>query len=190
MTNGIGQKIKELRTAKGWTLKELGHKTSLSAGYLSLVERDLTSINITSLQAVADALAVEVNTFFAPPVAVSSNITRSHERPIFFTAGSNNAYFSLASNLPPEKSVLEPIIVQMKPEKDAKAGATLITHPGEEFGLILEGIVTLILENKEYELYPGDSYHILAQTPHMTANRTNRMAQVLHITTPKMFNKN
>ena len=39
----IGQKIKELRVAKGLTQEELADRSELSKGFISQLERDLTS---------------------------------------------------------------------------------------------------------------------------------------------------
>ena len=39
----IGKKIKNLRLEKGLTQEELGERTDLSKGYISQLERDLSS---------------------------------------------------------------------------------------------------------------------------------------------------
>ena len=188
MNESLGVKIKELRTVKGWTLKEFGEKCSLSAGYLSLIERSLTSVNITSLQNIAKALDIDISSFFTPPRQAESCVVRSHEQVLFTTESSQDIYYSLAGRMPAGKGQLEPIIVQMKPEKEPKKHSP-VSHDGEEFGYILEGIVTLIIENKEYELYHGDSYHILSDTPHVIMNCTGRIAKILYVNTPKVFQR-
>ena len=50
MKADIGQKIKELRISKGFTLKELSRRSDLSISFLSQVERGLASIAVTSLE--------------------------------------------------------------------------------------------------------------------------------------------
>ena len=42
----IGKKIKELRVAKGLTQEELADRSELSKGFISQLERDLTSPSI------------------------------------------------------------------------------------------------------------------------------------------------
>ena len=39
----IGKKLKELRTQNGLTLEELANRSELTKGFLSQLERDLTS---------------------------------------------------------------------------------------------------------------------------------------------------
>lgn len=46
------------------------------------------------------------------------------------------------------------------------------THPGEEFGYVLEGTATFELSGQPPQvLKPGDSFFIPANTPHMAHNR-------------------
>lgn len=45
----IGSKIKELRIAKGLTQEELADRAELSKGFISQLERDLTSPSIATL---------------------------------------------------------------------------------------------------------------------------------------------
>ena len=65
MTNDIGVKIKQLRNMKKLTLKELSAKTDLSIGFLSQVERGVTSLAIASLENIAAALDVDLSYFFS-----------------------------------------------------------------------------------------------------------------------------
>ena len=51
----IGRKIKDLRIAKGLTQEELADRSELSKGFISQLERDLTSPSIATL---ADILQV------------------------------------------------------------------------------------------------------------------------------------
>jgi uncharacterized protein (DUF1015 family) len=59
MHKEIGEKINELRSANGMTLKELGDKANLSVSFLSQAERGLTSITINTLKKIAQAFEVD-----------------------------------------------------------------------------------------------------------------------------------
>ena len=186
MPDIIGKTIKECRNSKNMSLRELGEQSNLSASYLSMVERGVSSISITSLQNVAKALEVPASVFFDSPPASTSYVLRSQNRPFVVREGTPGIYYSLASQLPEGQSTLEPVILQLTPEKE-HSEKTPIAHDGEEFIYVLEGIVTLWIENKVYEMYPEDSYHIMSNTPHNLANFSNRMARILCVNTPKFF---
>jgi mannose-6-phosphate isomerase-like protein (cupin superfamily) len=188
LENKLGIMIKKKRSEKGWSLKNLGTETGLSQGYLSLIERGQTSVNITSLKAIANALSQDINDFFEAPAKHSGSILRSYEREVCYVDGKGYVCQSLAGKMSDEESVLEPIIAIMAPETDRTRVQTL-SHEGEEFLMVLEGIVTVILDGREFELYPGDSYHIMSKVPHYVGNFTNRIAQMLMVNTPKIFKK-
>ncbi len=65
MIDDIGKKIKKLRTNKKLTLKELSERTNLSIGFLSQLERGLTTVAIDSLTKIAKELDVNLTYFFS-----------------------------------------------------------------------------------------------------------------------------
>ena len=100
----IGEKIKALRTAQNLTLKQLSEMTNLSIGFLSQMERGLSSIAIDTLENVANVLGVSLGSFFEesaaapdadpvihsfslPATPVSPQITGTHlsAKPLAFT---------------------------------------------------------------------------------------------------------
>ena len=54
----IGEKIKRLRLQRGLTQEELADRCELSKGFISLVERNLTSPSIATLEAFALSVAL------------------------------------------------------------------------------------------------------------------------------------
>ena len=60
----IGKKIKELRVAKGLTQEELADRSELSKGFISQLERDLTSPSIATLMDILQCLAQPSQNFF------------------------------------------------------------------------------------------------------------------------------
>ena len=60
----IGQKIKRLRVLKGLTQEELADRAELSKGFISQVERDLTSPSIATLVDILQCLGTTISEFF------------------------------------------------------------------------------------------------------------------------------
>lgn len=56
----VGQFIRSLRTSREWTLRDLSQRCNLSVSFLSQVERGLSSLTITSLDAICGALGVSL----------------------------------------------------------------------------------------------------------------------------------
>ena len=60
----IGARVKALRTSKKLTLKQLSELSGLSIGFLSQLERGLSSIAIDSLAKLADILPRRLSSTF------------------------------------------------------------------------------------------------------------------------------
>ena len=61
----IGGKIKQLRMKNGLTLEELAERSELTKGFLSQLERNLTSPSIATLEDILEALGTTLGEFFA-----------------------------------------------------------------------------------------------------------------------------
>ena len=60
----IGAKIKLLRIKNQLTLEELANRSELTKGFLSQVERNLTSPSIATLEDILEALGTSLGEFF------------------------------------------------------------------------------------------------------------------------------
>ena len=60
----IGSKIKDLRIKNGLTLEELASRSELTKGFLSQLERDLSSPSISTLEDILEALGTNLSDFF------------------------------------------------------------------------------------------------------------------------------
>ena len=61
----IGPKLRELRIAKNLTQEELADRAELSKGFISQLERDLTSPSIATLVDILQCLGTTINEFFS-----------------------------------------------------------------------------------------------------------------------------
>lgn len=180
----IGKKIKELRTAKNLTLKELSEKTGLSTGFLSQLERGLTTAAIDTLERISEALGVDWGYFFAAPKERKECVVRSYERQIFLSEDSKFIHYHLSNDI--RNMEMLPRMIEMLPSS-REENVELYNHEGEEFIYILEGILTLFVGERRYELYPGDSAHVHSSMNHNWANYTNRMVKLISVNTPNKF---
>ena len=186
MTSDVGKKIKELRTKHHLTLKDLSAKTSLSIGYLSQLERGLTTVAIDSLMNVATALDVTLSYFLDEPKHKKDFIIRSYEREVFQVENNQIIQIQLTNDI--ENKDMLPRIFEILPTNSTEE-VTLYPHIGEEFVYVLEGILTLLINNERHELFPGDSAHYSSKLQHNWANNTNRTVKLLTVHTPNLFKK-
>ena len=173
----IGEKIKELRTQKGLTQEELADRAELSKGFISQLERDLTSPSIATLVDILQCLGTNLDEFF-------TNTTK--EQIVF----NKNDYFE---KIDPElgntvewiipnaqKNMMEPINLTLDPN-----GSTYPDNPheGEEFGFVLQGSITLHFGSKTYKAKKGESFYFKASKTHyICAGKSG--ARLIWVSTP------
>lgn len=182
----IGARIKDLRTEQKLTLKQLSELSGLSAGFLSQLERGLSTIAIDSLSTLAEILNVSLSSFFqGNEETVTDPVVHSFNRP--FNQVNPQIIQYILSHQAASFHVL-PRIFQLLPMANAEMDKLEIyCHEGEEFIYVLEGIVTVLLADSQYTLYPGDSIQILSNVPHNWINYTNQTAKILTVNYPNPF---
>lgn len=176
----IGEAVKKLRKERGYTLKDVSEQVNLSIGYLSQFERGITTIAVEQLVKIADMLGVSANYFFSDHISREEVVTRSYDQKVIRVIN-QNIYKSLSTH--PEGKEMLPKIVEMLPATNNEHVA-VYPHEGEEFIYILEGVLTLIIDGSEQQLFPGDSAHYSSSRPHNWANYTNKMVKFIAVHTP------
>lgn len=184
MIDDVGRKIKELRTNKNLTLNDLSTKCGLSTGYLSQLERGLTTIAIDTLSDLSDLFGVELSHFFSGSKESKNVIIRSYEKEVSQINSNQFIYYNLTNDI--NDKVLLPRYIEILPT-NCKEDIKTYSHEGEEFIYILEGILTLILDDEKFELFPGDSAHYSSTRLHNWANCTNRTVKFITTHTPNFL---
>lgn len=182
----IGLQIKALRTGNNMTLKQLSEQTELSIGFLSQLERGMSSVAIDSLEKIALALDVPLTSFF------NESSPKDHEPVVHnfelqATPVSEQIFQYILSKDEMDFGFLPRIFTLMPFANFESDDLEMYSHTGEEFIYVLEGIVTLLLGNRQYTLYPGDSVQIHSTEPHNWVNSTNKVAKMLTVNTPNPF---
>ena len=200
MHQNIGEKVKELRTGSRMTLKELSEATDLSTGFLSQFERGLTTIAIDSLSKIAAALGVEITYFFGSTASGSGIVRKSYQHNVTQVMNSTT-YRSLVQG--EDEKPVTPKLVEIMPMENllrlcracyeddtGEAPGTqdmeleTFAHDGEEFIYVLEGILTLVLDDETHALYPGDSAYYRSGIRHNWANHTSKPVKFLALNIP------
>jgi transcriptional regulator with XRE-family HTH domain len=177
----VGQKIRALRLGNNLTQEELASRLELTKGYISQLENNKTSPSMATLFNILEVLGTDVHQFFSKE---NDQVVTFKEED--FYEKEDDALQHVISWIVPNavKYEMEPIMIKIMP------GGTSIKddpHPGEEFGYILEGSVTLVLNTNKYTLKKGETFYYLANQPHYLMNHTNAPCKVLWISTPPTF---
>jgi transcriptional regulator with XRE-family HTH domain len=172
----IGARVRELRSQRQLTLQALADMTGLSASLLSLVERGKTSPSIGTLVSVAHALGLHMNDL---------------------VPGENRSWASPVTRRADQRQFSSPEGVTRRVIKDDRArgveiaineyapggrsAESLLHHEGYEYGMVLEGTLTVFLANGHHVLKAGDSIGYDSTRPHRICNESKRAARALWV---------
>jgi transcriptional regulator with XRE-family HTH domain len=173
MDLAVGQRIRDLRHEHKLSLETIADRTDLSIGFLSQIERGLSSPSLRVLATLADVLGVGIAALFgASPNADGAPdqvVTRGLQRPELklWRTGVSKQLLSPAS---PDNR-LNLFLVHLEP--GGSTGDELYTHDGEEAGLVLEGEMMLTVDSETWSLKTGDSFRFASRRPHRFSNPAN-----------------
>ncbi|MBO4885017.1 MAG: cupin domain-containing protein [Clostridia bacterium] len=178
----IGEKIKRLRLQRGLTQEELADRCELSKGFISLLERDLTSPSIATLGDVLECLGTDLAAFFTE---------HAEEKLVFseddtYIKEDDEVLKGTIRWLVPtaQKNEMEPILVEMESSGETEWDNP---HEGEEFGYVLAGAVQIELGDRIVKARKGESFYFKTTEPHRLVNPGKASCRFLWISTPPSF---
>lgn len=175
----IGNKLRDLRVMKGLTQEELANRAELSKGFISQVERDLTSPSIATLIDILQCLGTNISDFFNDTGDEQVVFSKSD----YFEKTDvdlNNQIKWIIPNA--QKNMMEPILLTLE-----AGGSTYPDNPheGEEFGYVLQGSITLHIGAKTYRAKKGESFYFIPDKKHHITSKSG--ATLLWVSSPPSF---
>lgn len=164
----VGARIRKLRHERKMSLHMLADRTSLSIGFISQIERGISSPSLGALTSLADALDVSLSRLFEPSPAGGSQgeiVVRTASRGKL-TAWRSGIYKQLLTADTPSRFSF--FLMTMEP--GATSGTELYAHQGEEAGFVVQGRLRLTVDNRTWTLSRGDSFHFASNHPHRFEN--------------------
>lgn len=179
--NNIGSKLKELRVQKGLTQEELADRAELSKGFISQLERDLTSPSIATLVDILQVLGTDLQEFFSE---------RREEQIVFSPSDYFEKIDEECGNMTEwiipnaQRNIMEPIRLTLQP-----GGSTYPDNPheGEEFGYVLSGSITIHLGNRAIRAKKGESFYFTPSSTHYISAGAKTGASLIWVSSPPSF---
>ncbi len=175
----IGAKLKELRVLKGLTQEELADRAELSKGFISQVERELTSPSIATLMDILQCLGTTIGEFFNETPEEQIVFGKADYFEKNDSEYKNNVKWIIPNA---QKNTMEPLLLTLEAE-----GSTYPDNPheGEEFGYVLSGAISIHLGNKVYKAKKGESFYYTADKKHYLTSKSG--ASLIWVSSPPSF---
>lgn len=180
----LGEKVRHIRLRQKWTLDEASKRAGLAKSTLSKIENEQISPSFDVVQKLAAGLGIDVPQLFVsshePLISGRRSITLNGEGKPHPTR--TYAHELLAGELTHKKMVPFKTTVHARSFDDF---ADWVRHSGEEFLLVLSGVITFFSEFYEpVELSEGDSLYYDAGMGHVCVSKSQQDAQILWVCTP------
>jgi transcriptional regulator with XRE-family HTH domain len=179
MSLEVGKQLRAVRTAFGLSQRELAKRAGVTNGMVSLIEQDRVSPSVGSLQKILSAFPMTMAEFFTQDMQGRENVVfRASDLP---DVGTGDIEYRLvaASRLERKMSILWETY---KPGSDT--GDDLLTHSGEEGGVVVEGELELTVAGETWKLGPGDAYYFDSRLPHRFSNHGKIPVRIVSANSP------
>ena len=179
-TYQFGEKLREVREHKGYTLKVVAQRAGVSESLVSQIERNHVSPAIDTLLALAEVLDINLEYLFEEyrkerPV----QIIRADERP---SVQDDDITFEGLAKPTGTDNPLEVYVMKIPAGLHTHRGS--YGHFGREIGYITKGQAMLTYNNEQYVLNEGDSVSFDARAPHVIQNVGKSDMESVWVVTP------
>ena len=176
----IGPRLREARRARKLSLAGLAERSGLTKGFLSQVERDLTSPSVGTLLRVCRALDMPVGHLFD---GAHTPLVRAGERTPIAFGGAGVSEFRLT---PADEGRVMLLLSEIAPgggsgpEEYSLGSDAEVAH-------VVEGTLHVEVEGAQYRLSAGDTLTFDASSPHRWHNPSAAMpTRVLWVLVPAL----
>ncbi|HXS47324.1 MAG TPA: XRE family transcriptional regulator [Solirubrobacterales bacterium] len=175
----VGPRIRALREAMGFSLRDLAERSGVSAPMLSQVERGATSPTLAVATKIAAGLELTLSQLLRLDEGEHVAINRAGERRRYERGGHH--FEELTPPLPGQRADVS--LHTLKPGATTGGpGDPPIHEPGSrETAVVLTGVLALVVDGARHELHAGDSVTFDADLPHHFENEGEEQARFLAV---------
>ena len=159
----IGPRLREARRQKGLSLEQLAEATSLTKGFISQLERDITSASVASLLRICDALGIHVGSLFQ---SARTDLIRRDEAPRINFGGERVTEYLIT----PANSRDVQIIRSIVEPGGGSGDEPYSLDASAEVVVVEEGELEISVDGAQHRLSPGDTLSFSPRFPHQWRN--------------------
>jgi transcriptional regulator with XRE-family HTH domain len=175
----IPDRVRAARTARGLTQRDLARRCGLSHTAVAKIERGEMSPTVASLQKIAAAFGLPIVALLGGDVGESDGPFYTRDELTTLTSGGHTIR-QIGRNL--SRHALQ--VMEDAYEPGAGAGEAMLSHAGEEGGMVIRGALEVTLGGKVKILRAGEAYFFESRIPHRFRNAGTETCIVVAAATP------
>jgi transcriptional regulator with XRE-family HTH domain len=164
----VGPRIKALRDAMGFSLRDLAERSGVSAPMLSQVERGETSPTLAVAEKIAAGLELTLSQLLRLDEGQHVSISRAGERRHSERGG--HRFEELTPPLPGQRADVSVHTLEPGASTGGREDPPMHEPGSRETAVVLNGALALFVEGTRHDLSSGDSVTFDADLPHHFEN--------------------
>lgn len=180
----IGARLQLVRKSKSLSQRELAKRVGVTNSTISLIEQNKVSPSVSSLKKVLDGIPISLADFFTLDLETGSGDEPFYVADDLPDVGNNDIHYFLVGQRRPQRQMC--ILREVMPP-GSDTGESMLSHDGEEGGVIVSGQVEVTVGDRIRVLLPGDAYYFESRTPHRFRNVGDTPAVIVSANTPATF---
>ncbi len=161
----ISERLRGMRDAMDMSIEDTAAQCGIEPDVYARYESGEVDIPMNFLCLFAKVFGLQPSTLISGDEAyMSSYFLTRKDKGISVERRSAYKYQALAMGFKNAKA--EPFIVTVEPDDVPESGLHLNSHPSQEFNMVLEGTLLLIIDGKKLILEEGDSIYFDSTKPH------------------------
>jgi transcriptional regulator with XRE-family HTH domain len=182
MTLDVGGHLKAVRQMYGLSQRELAKRAGVTNGLISLIEQNRVSPSVSSLKKVLDGIPMALSDFFTLDMGTQPQVFFPREE--LADIGTGSVELRLVGSRLAKRSMS---ILHERYAADADTGEEMLTHAGEEGGVVVKGRIELTVGGETRILGPGDAYYFKSTLPHRFRNLGREECEIVSASSPPTF---
>lgn len=178
----VGTRVHRLRQRFGMSQRKLAKVAGVTNGTISMIEQNRVSPSVASLKKILEAFGITLAEFFSSDFMEEAHVFyREHELP----------------RLIDERVILRQVggdfvnrklqVLHETYAPGGDTGADMVSHEGEEAGVIVRGKIEITVGGQCEVLGAGDAYYFNSRLPHRFRNIHKEVCEIVSTCTPPTF---
>ena len=180
----VGERLQAIRKLKGLSQRELAKRAGVTNSTISMIEKNSVSPSISSLRKVLSGIPMSMVEFFSEELQPENPTQVVYKASELIDISDGAVTMKLVGRAHPSRSIA--FLNETYPP-GADTGDEMLTHEGEETGILVEGRLELVVGLETFVLEVGDSYYFESSRPHRFRNPYDAPARLISAATPANF---
>jgi transcriptional regulator with XRE-family HTH domain len=174
--------LKAVRLMHGLSQRELAKRAGVTNGMISLIEQGRVSPSVASLKKVLDGIPMGLAEFFTMDTSAAPQVFYSGRELVELGEGNVSLRLVAAHRPARRMAILHEVYAP-----GADTGSEMLSHAGEEGGVVVCGRIELTIGGQTQVLGPGDAFYFTSAVPHRFRNRGRERCEIISASSPPTF---